>query len=108
MKTENVIQDQKNEIMFDAGRKLNNVGGKSTWQDYFKQNQKIEKVKGKKTELLTYKQACFLLKKIDLTDYLFNADASSGLRLDFLFDYNNNEIRLERKNVERLAERLKV
>lgn len=106
--TENAIQDQISEIRYEAGNKMNSIGGESNWFDYLKTKEKIKKVKGKKTELLTYTQACYLLRKIDLTQYLFHGDASTGLRLDYLFDYNNNEIRIERKNIEKLIDRMKA
>ena len=106
--TKNAIKDQKNESMFEAGRKINKLGGRSSYSDYFETKKKAEPVTGRKTELLTYTQACYLLNKSELTDYLFNDDASNGLRLDYLYDINNNEIRIERRNVIKLRERLKA
>ena len=100
-KVKNTIHDQKQEMKAETR-------WDTTWFDYDQTKRKQEKITGKKTELLTYSQACFLLKKIDLSQYLFHNDASTGLRLDFLYDYNNNEIRIERRNIEKLQKRLKA
>jgi hypothetical protein len=106
--TKNLINDQKNESMFEAGRRSNSIGGRSNYADYFETKKKTKPITGKKTELLTYTQAGYLLGKVDLSEYLFNDDASNGLRLDYLYDINNNEIRIERRNVIKLRKRLKV